>query len=53
MELKMKTRNPIAGNAWKYNKAKVVPPKKGKGSSHQRVSPAKLKHKLPVDQVVD
>lgn len=24
----MKTRNPVAGNAWKYNKTKVLPDKK-------------------------
>ena len=24
----MKTRNPVAGNAWKYNKTRVIPNKK-------------------------
>lgn len=28
----MKTRNPIARTAWKFNKPKVVRAKKGKGS---------------------
>lgn len=32
----MKTRNPVAGNSWKYNKPKTVPPKKGKGSVYKR-----------------
>lgn len=32
----MKTRNPVAGNAWKYNRRKIVPPKKGKGSVYKR-----------------
>lgn len=31
------SRNPVAGNAWKYNKATVVPPKKGRGSKYKRV----------------
>lgn len=33
----MKTRNPVAGNAHKYNKKLVIPPKKGKGSKYKRV----------------
>ncbi len=32
----MISRNPIARNAWKFNKAKTVPPKKGKGSVYKR-----------------
>jgi hypothetical protein len=28
----MKTINPIAKHAWKFNRASVVMPKKGKGS---------------------
>lgn len=32
----MYNRNPIARNAWKFNKPKVVKAKKGKGSSHNR-----------------
>ena len=36
----MKPRNPVAGNAWKYNKPKAVPAKKGKGSVYKRVKRA-------------
>lgn len=32
----MKSRNPIARNAWKFNKPKVVKAKKGKGSVYKR-----------------
>lgn len=32
----MKTRNPIARNAWKCNKPSVVKAKKGKGSYNRR-----------------
>lgn len=32
----MKTRNPIARNAWKANRPKVVPAKKGKGARFKR-----------------
>lgn len=35
----MKTRNPVAGNAWKTNKRKVIPAKKGKGSVYSRKKP--------------
>ena len=31
-----KTFNPIAKNAWKFNKASVVLPKKGKGAKYNR-----------------
>jgi len=34
--MNVKPRNPIAGNSWKFNKAKVVPAKKGKGSVYKR-----------------
>lgn len=32
----MKSRNPVAGNAWKFNKPNVVKAKKGKGSYNRR-----------------
>ena len=32
----MYNRNPIARNAWKFNKRKVVAPKKGKKSPYKR-----------------
>ena len=32
----MKTRNFVAQHAWKFNKAKTVPAKKGKGAVFQR-----------------
>lgn len=33
----MKTRNPVAGNAWKHNKNSIVPPEKGKKTPYKRV----------------
>lgn len=41
----MKPRNPVAGNAWKYNKRKVVVPKKGKKTPYKR------EKKVLVDEV--
>ena len=32
----MKSRNPIARNAWKFNKPAMVKAKKGKGSYNRR-----------------
>lgn len=32
----MKSRNPIARNAWKANRPKVVPAKKGRGARYKR-----------------
>lgn len=44
----MKSRNPIAGNAWKYNKTKVIPDKKKKGE--QRRIQRKFDYELLYDE---
>lgn len=45
----MKSRNPIARNAWKFNKPKVVKAKKGKGSFHNRSNEKKMAKELMRD----
>lgn len=36
MKIKFESRNPVAGNAWRYNKAKKIAPKKGIGAIYNR-----------------
>lgn len=43
----MKPRNPVAGNAWKYNKPKVVPDKK---KTYQRRNLRKFDYERVYDE---
>lgn len=41
--MNIETRNPVAGNAWKYNKRQVITPKK---KLYKRVSSRELMKRL-------
>jgi hypothetical protein len=47
MEIDMKPRNPVAGNAWKYNKPKVEVDKK---KTYQRRALRKFDYELIYDE---